>query len=69
MVVNSRYSYNRFISGSDQPAKHTVASTMTKSAGVRSLRADFEYRVYQETEEQPDRQVHIRICLDQGAVG
>ena len=99
MVVNSRYSYNRFIRGSDQPVSaigfdlaslgfssqyinqipkdqvrfprinltgyisngstnenrpvmnHTVASTMTKSAGVHSLRAGFEYRVYQETDQ------------------
>ena len=99
MVVNSRYSYNRFIRGSDQPVSaigfdlaslgfssqyinqvpkdqvrfprinltgyisngstnenrpvmnHTVASTMTKSAGVHSLRAGFEFRVYQETDQ------------------
>lgn len=99
MVLNSRYSYNRFIRGSDQPASaigfdlaslglssqyisqvpkdqvrfprinltgyisngstnenrpvmnHTVASTLSKSAGVHSLRAGFEYRVYQETDQ------------------
>ena len=98
MVLNTRYSYNRFIRGSDQPAaavdfdlaslglspqyisqvpkdqvrfprinltgyisnghtnenrpvmNHTVASTLTKSAGAHSLRGGFEYRVYQEAD-------------------
>ncbi len=98
MVLNSRYSYNRFIRGGDQPAaavgfdlaslgfspqyisqvpkdqvrfpgiafastsyignahtnenrpvmNHTVASTLTKSAGAHAIRTGFEYRVYQE---------------------
>ncbi len=99
MVINSRYSYNRFIRGSDQPAaaigfdlaslgfspqyisqvpsdqvrfprinlngyisngatnenrpvmNHTVASTLTKSAGKHSLRGGFEFRVYQEADQ------------------
>jgi hypothetical protein len=99
MVLNSRYSYNRFIRGSDQPAEaidfdlaslgfsqkfisqvpkdqvrfprinltgyisnghtnenrpvmnHTVASTITKSAGAHSIRGGFEYRVYQEADQ------------------
>jgi hypothetical protein len=98
MVLNSRYSYNRFIRGSDQPASavgfdiaslgfsplfvsqvykdqarfprinltgyisngstnenrptvnHTVASTLTKSAGKQSIRTGFEYRVYQQAD-------------------
>ena len=98
MVLNSRYSYNRFIRGSDQPASavgfdiaslglspqyvgqvpkdqvrfprinltgyisngstnenrptvnHTVASTLTKSAGKHSIRTGFEYRVYQQAD-------------------
>jgi hypothetical protein len=99
MVINSRYSYNRFIRGGDQPVSaigfdlaslgfspqyvaqvpkdqvrfprvnltgyisngstnenrpvmnHTVASTLTKSAGKHSLRTGFEYRVYQEADQ------------------
>lgn len=99
MVLNTRYSYNRFIRGSDQPAaavgfdlaslgfspqfiaqvpkdqvrfprinltgyisnghtnenrpvnNHTVASTLTKSAGAHSIRTGFEYRVYQEADQ------------------
>lgn len=99
MLLNTRYSYNRFIRGSDQPAaavgfdlaslgfssqyinqvpkdqvrfprinlagyisnghtnenrpvnNHTVASTVTKSAGAHSLRTGFEYRVYQEADQ------------------
>lgn len=99
LIVNTRYSYNRFIRGSDQPAaavgfdlaklglsqqyiaqvpadqvrfprinlngyisnghtnenrpvnNHTVASTLTKSAGAHSLRGGFEFRVYQETDQ------------------
>ena len=99
MVLNTRYSYNRFIRGSDQPAEaigfdlaslgfspqyisqvpkdqvrfprinltgyisnghtnenrpvmnHTVASTLTKSAGAHSIRTGFEYRVYQEADQ------------------
>jgi hypothetical protein len=98
MVLNSRYSYNRFIRGGDQPAEavgfdlaslgfspqyvaqvpkdqvrfprinlngyisnghtnevrpvnnHTVASTLTKSAGAHAIRGGFEYRVYQEAD-------------------
>lgn len=98
MVLNSRYSYNRFIRGSDAPASaegfdptqlgfsalfksqipesilrfprinltgyisngstgenrptnnHTVASTLTKSAGKHSIRTGFEYRVYQQAD-------------------
>ena len=98
MVLNTRYSYNRFIRGGDQPAEavgfdlaslgfsqqyisqvpkdqvrfprinlngyisnghtnevrpvmnHTVASTLTKSAGAHSVRGGFEYRVYQEAD-------------------
>src|SRR3954447_21187439 len=30
---------------------HTVASTLTKSAGVHSIRTGFEYRVYQESDQ------------------
>jgi hypothetical protein len=96
LLLNSRYSYNRFIRGGDQPQSaigfdlaslgfspeyikqispddvrfprinltgyisngatnerrpvnnHTVATTLTKSAGAHSFRAGFEYRVYQE---------------------
>src|SRR4051812_42256563 len=99
MVLNTRYSYNRFIRGSDQPESavgfdlaslglspqyinqvpkdqvrfprinlngyisngstnenrpvnnHTVASTLTKSAGAHSIRTGFEYRVYQESDQ------------------
>lgn len=99
LVLNSRYSYNRFIRGSDQPASaigfdlaslgfspqfvsqvpkdqvrfprinlngyisngstnenrpvmnHTVASTLTKSAGAHSIRGGFEFRVYQEADQ------------------
>ena len=99
LVLNTRYSYNRFIRGSDQPLSaiafdlaslefsaqylaqvpkdqirfprinltgfisngstnenrsvnnHTVASTLTKSAGAHSLRGGFEFRVYQETDQ------------------
>ena len=99
MVLNTRYSYNRFIRGGDQPAEavgfdlaslgfspqfinqvpkdqvrfprinltgyisnghtnenrpvnnHTVASTLTKSAGAHSIRTGFEYRVYQEADQ------------------
>ncbi|MBI4905185.1 MAG: TonB-dependent receptor [Acidobacteria bacterium] len=99
MVLNSRYSYNRFIRGSDQPPSaigfdlaslgfsptyvaqvpkdqvrfprinltsyisngatnenrpvnnHTVASTLTKSTGAHSIRAGFEFRAYQETDQ------------------
>ncbi len=99
IVLNSRYSYNRFIRGGDQPAQavgfdlaslnfspqyiaqvppdqvrfprinmngyisnghtnenrpvnnHTVASTLTKSAGAHNVRTGFEYRVYQETDQ------------------
>jgi hypothetical protein len=99
IVLNTRYSYNRFIRGSDQPEgaigfdlaslgfsqqfinqvpkdqvrfprinltgyisnghtnenrpvnNHTVASTLTKSAGAHSVRAGFEYRVYQEADQ------------------
>ena len=99
IVINSRYSYNRFIRGGDQPAgavgfdlsklgfsqqyinqvpadqvrfprinltgyisnghtnenrpvnNHTVASTITKSAGAHSIRGGFEYRVYQESDQ------------------
>ncbi len=99
LILNTRYSYNRFIRGSDQPQSaigfdlaslglspqfigqipkdqvrfprinltgyisngstnenrpvmnHTVAATLTKSAGTHSLRGGFEYRVYQETDQ------------------
>lgn len=99
MVINSRYSYNRFIRGSDQPPSaigfdlaslgfssnfisqvpkdqvrfprinlngyisngstnenrpvnnHTIASTLTKAAGAHAVRAGFEFRVYQETDQ------------------
>ena len=99
LVLNTRYSYNRFIRGSDQPASaigfdlaslgfspqyisqvladqirfprinltgyisngstnenrpvnnHTVASTLSKSAGKHSFRSGFEFRVYQETDQ------------------
>ena len=99
LLVNTRYSYNRFIRGSDQPVSavgfdlsklglsqqyisqvpadqvrfprinltgyigngstnenrpvnnHTVASTLTKSAGVHSLRTGFEFRIYQESDQ------------------
>ena len=99
MVLNSRYSYNRFIRGGDQPEgavgfdlaslgfsqqfinqvpkdqvrfprinltgyisnghtnenrpvnNHTVASTLTKSAGAHAIRTGFEYRVYQESDQ------------------
>ena len=100
LILNSRYSYNRFIRGGDQPAEavdfdlaslnfsqqfisqvpkdqvrfprinfpsnsyisnghtnerrpvnnHTLASTLTKSAGEHSVRTGFEFRVYQETD-------------------
>ena len=98
VVLNSRYSYNRFIRGSDQPASavgfdlaslgvsqqyvsqvpkdqvrfprinltgyisngstnenrptvnHTVASTLTKSAGAHAIRTGFEYRIYQQAD-------------------
>ena len=47
---------------------HTVASTLTKSAGAHSIRTGFEFRVYQEADqffEQPaDRPVHLRFHLD-----
>jgi hypothetical protein len=99
MVLNTRYSYNRFIRFGDQPAQavgydisqlgfsqqyvnqvpkdqmriprinltgyisnghtnenrpvnnHTVAATLTKSAGAHSVRTGVEYRVYQETDQ------------------
>lgn len=98
LLLNTRYSYNRFIRGSDQPESavgfdlaslgfspeyikqvpadqvrfprinmtgyisnghtnerrpvnnHTVAATLTKSAGAHSLRTGFEFRVYQEAD-------------------
>ncbi len=98
LLLNTRYSYNRFIRGSDQPESavgfdlaslgfspeyikqipadqvrfprinlngyisnghtnerrpvnnHTVAATLTKSAGAHSVRMGFEYRVYQEAD-------------------
>jgi hypothetical protein len=99
VIINSRYSYNRFIRGSDQPVgavgfdlsklnfsqnyinqvpkdqvrfprinlngyisnghtnenrpvnNHTVASTLTKSAGAHSIRGGFEFRIYQESDQ------------------
>ena len=99
MLLNTRYSYNRFIRGSDQPVpavgfdlaslglspqyinqvpkdqvrfprinltgyisnghtnenrpvnNHTVATTLTKSAGAHSIRGGFEFRVYQESDQ------------------
>ena len=98
MVLDSRYSYNRFIRGSDQPVSaqgfdlsllgvssqyisqvpkdmarfprinltgyisngstdenrptvnHTVASTLSKSAGAHAIRTGFEYRIYQQAD-------------------
>jgi hypothetical protein len=98
VVLNTRYSYNRFIRGSDGNAlgegfditklgfsqqyasqvpkdiarfprinltgyisngftgenrpvnNHTVSATLTKSAGLHSIRTGFEYRVYQEAD-------------------
>ena len=100
MVLDTRYSYNRFIRGSDQPASavgfdvstlgvsstyasqvavignqsrfprinlngyisngstnenrptvnHTVASTLSKSAGAHSIRTGFEFRIYQQAD-------------------
>ncbi len=99
LLLNTRYSYNRFIRGGDQPVSavgfdlaslgfspqyisqvpkdqvrfprinlngyisnghtnenrpvnnHTVASTITKSAGAHSVRGGFEFRVYQESDQ------------------
>lgn len=113
MVLNTRYSYNRFIRGGDQPAEavgfdlaslgfsqhfisqvpkdqvrfprinyastsyignghtnenrpvnnHTVASTLTKSAGAHSIRTGFEYRVYQESDQFKSNQQTVQYTF------
>ncbi|MEO8592123.1 MAG: TonB-dependent receptor [Candidatus Solibacter sp.] len=113
VLLNTRYSYNRFIRGGDQPESavgfdlaslkfspqfiaqvppdqvrfprinyastsyignghtnerrpvnnHTVAATLTKSAGKHSVRTGFEYRVYQEADSFKSNQQTVQFTF------